>query len=31
MLIGFVVYEVLKLPMVALAREPRRRRFRRRG
>ena len=31
MMLGFVIYELIKLPMVALAREPRRRKFRRRG
>ena len=31
MLVGFVLYETIKLPFVALLAEPRRRRFRRRG
>jgi hypothetical protein len=31
MILGFLVYELVKLPVVALAQEPRRRKFRRRG
>ena len=31
MLVGFVIYELVKLPVMALAREPRRRKFRKRG
>ena len=31
MIVGFVVYEAVKLPVVLLIREPRRRKFRRRG
>ncbi len=31
MLIGFAIYEAIKLPLAVLAREPRRRKFRKRG
>ena len=31
MIAGFIVYELVKLPVTAVAREPRRRRFRKRG
>jgi hypothetical protein len=31
MVVGFIVFELIKLPVLALAREPRRRRFRKRG
>lgn len=31
MVLGFLVYEAVKVPVVALAQEPRRRKFRRRG
>lgn len=31
MILGFILYEVVKLPMVILIEEPRRRKFRRRG
>jgi hypothetical protein len=31
MVLGFIAYEIVKLPFVALAQEPRRRKFRRRG
>ncbi len=31
MLAGFAIYEILRLPVVALLREPRRRKFRKRG
>jgi hypothetical protein len=31
MLVGFIVYEIVKFPVMMLLREPRRRRFRRRG
>ena len=31
MILGFILYEVVKLPVVILIEEPRRRKFRRRG